>query len=59
MNEPDEPADIQRLIRELAATGVDPWWVYEAVVEQDRLRAVAAETDHDEGSSPAKSHRTS
>jgi hypothetical protein len=42
MSEPAEEVDIQALIRALAATWVDPWWVYEAVaVEQDRLRAEA------------------
>jgi len=41
--------DLQRLIREIAETGVDPFWVYEAVAieqeeaaERERLRAAAA-----------------
>jgi hypothetical protein len=34
---PDEP-DIQQLIKEIAATGADPFWVAEAVeIEQERL----------------------
>jgi hypothetical protein len=38
-----EEVDIQRLIKELAATWVDPWWVYEAIaIEQDRVRAEMA-----------------
>ena len=39
----DEP-DIQRLIKELAATGVDPWWVYEAIaIEQEAAEAKRSE----------------
>jgi hypothetical protein len=42
----DEP-DIQRLIKELAATGIDPWYVYEAIaIEQEAAaerRAATAE----------------
>jgi hypothetical protein len=39
----NEEPDVQRLIRELAATGADPAWVAEAVaLEQDAARATAA-----------------
>ena len=38
----DEP-DIERLIKELAATWIDPQWVAEAIaIEQDRVRAEMA-----------------
>jgi hypothetical protein len=49
----DEP-DIERLIKELAATGVDPFWVYEAIaIEQE-----AAEAKRSEGVAAAGSRRT-
>jgi hypothetical protein len=38
----DEP-DIERLIKELAQTGVDPFWVYEAIaIEQEAAAARSA-----------------
>ena len=38
-----EEVDIQQLIKELAATWIDPQWVAEAIaIEQDRVRAEMA-----------------
>jgi len=42
----EEPeVDVQRLIKELAATGIDPWYVWEAVtIEQEEAAARSKQT---------------
>jgi hypothetical protein len=44
--------DVQRLIKELAETGADPFWVYEAVAIEQEAAAAAARSKAAAGSAP-------
>ena len=48
---PTEP-DVQRLIKELAETGADPFWVHEAVAIEQEAVAAAARSKAAAGSAP-------